>query len=449
MDSKHFDRPSADAIEQLIDSGALDTLRTVLSGYHPADIADVLEELPNEKAVIAFSQLPDFEASEVLDEANSLLTSELVEKVDDERLADLLDTLPMDDAAELLEDMADSTSERLISLMEPEEAREVRQILSYPEDSAGRLMTQDVAALRANWTVGQAIDYLRAIDDTETIHYMYVVDAVGRLTGIVPIRNLVLAQDDVLIDALTTAETFMIAAEADKEEIAEKIARYDVTALPVVDGNNHLLGVVTVDDAVDIIREETTEDMQQLGGSAPLEQPYFSVAPLLMVRKRVGWLVLLFVASFLSSFVLRSFEGLTKEVIILAAFIPLITGTGGNAGSQTVATIIRALAIGEVRWGDMGRAIRKELVVGLVMGVLLGAAGLGYALLLSAGWQVGLVIAFTLPIVVVWSNLVATIIPIFAEHYNIDPTVVSAPMITTIVDATGLLIYFSLATAIL
>lgn len=438
-----------ETVETLLDAGQLDALNQTLRGTHPADIADLLEQLPNEKAVILFEMLPNFEASEVLDEANSSLTAELVEKVDDERLADLLDTLPMDDAAELLEDLPDETSERLIGLMEPDEAHQVRQILSYPEDSAGRLMTQDVAAFRSNWTAKQAVEYLRAIDDTETVHYLYVVDVVGRLIGVVPIRNLLLAKGHETVDTLMLDEIHSIPATADKEKIAKEITRYDLTAVPVIDDENHLIGVVTVDDAVDIITEEITEDIQQLGGSSPLEQPYFSVSAWTMMRKRVGWLVLLFVASFLSSFVLRSFESLTKQVIILAAFIPLITGTGGNAGSQTVATIIRALAVGEVRWGDMGRAIRRELLVGLMMGIALGAAGLLYATILQAGLEVGLVIAFTLPIVVVWSTLVATIIPMTAERLKVDPTVVSAPMITTIVDATGLLIYFGLATLLL
>lgn len=454
--------PSPLEIEALIDRNELETLASLLQQFHPADIADVLEYISAEKAIIAFGLLPAFEASEVLDEANDDLTSELIEQVDDEKLADLLEVLPMDDAAELLDDLPDETSEKLLQLMEPEEQRDVRRILNYPDESAGRLMNQDVAVLRANWTVSQAFDYLRALKDTETLHYLYVVDVVGRLIGIVPIRMLILAQADALIGKIATDEIEHVNVLTDQEEVADIIAKYDYTALPIVDDQDRLLGVITVDDVLDILEEEITEDIQQLGGSAPLEQPYFSVSTLTMVRKRIGWLLLLFFASLLSGSVVALFAGRISNAVMamLTIFITLVIGTGGNAGSQTVATIIRAIAVDEVRLSDLGRALRRELAVGVIMGLLLGMAAFAFASLyalarpstLPSGIvpsQIGLVVACTLPAVVIWSNAIATIIPVMAQRYKIDPTVVSAPMITTIVDATGLLIYFSLAMLIL
>lgn len=438
-------------VRTLIEQGDLDALRTLLAEFHPADVADLLEHLPIEAALEAFRLLPDYEAAEVLDEANSSLTIQLVENVDDERLADLLDVMPMDDAAELLEDLPEETSEKLLGLMEPDESRDVREILSYPEESAGRIMTQDVAALRANWTVTQAFNYLRALPDTETLHYLYVVDVVGRLIGVVPIRNLILAQAETLVEAIAVLNVVAVNVNADQEDIAELISRYDYTAVPVVDDDGILVGVVTVDDALDVLEEEATEDIQQLGGSSPLEQPYFNVSVLTMVRKRVGWLIMLFAASMLSSTVLDRFQALTASFVVLTIFIPLIIGTGGNAGSQTVATIIRAIAVEEVRMNDIWRALRREIAVGLLMGLILGAVGLLYAFLRADQntAEVAIVVALTLPAVVVWSNIAATVIPLMAERLHIDPTVVSAPMITTIVDATGLLIYFTLAYLIL
>ncbi len=454
--------PSPERIEALIDSNSLDALAELLQQFHPADIADVLEALSAEKALIAFRLLPDFEASEVLDEANTSLTNELIEKVDDEKLADLLEVLPMDDAAELLDDLDDAISEKLLGLMEPEERREVRAILSYPENSAGRLMNQDVAVLRANWDVAQAFDYLRALKDTETLHYLYVVDVVGRLTGVVPIRNLILAQADSLIEDLSIPEIAHVSVMTDQEEVANIIAKYDYTALPLVDDDDHLVGVITVDDVLDILAEEITEDIQMLGGSSPLEQPYFSVSTRTMVQKRIGWLLLLFFASLLSGSVVALFAGRISNATMatLTIFITLVIGTGGNAGSQTVATIIRALAVDEVKLSDLGRALRRELAVGVIMGIGLGFAAFAFATFYGllqpdllppsvTPVQIGLVVAFTLPAVVIWSTAIATIIPVMAERYKIDPTVVSAPMITTIVDATGLLIYFSLAVLIL
>ncbi len=454
--------PSIEELEELLERNDLETLREALKGVHPADVADALEELSAEYAITAFSLLPDFEASEVLDEANSSLTAELMESVDDERIADLLDTLPMDDAAELLEDLPAVTAERLLDLMEPEESREVRAILSYPEDSAGRLMTQDVAVLRANWTVSRAFDYLRALTETETLHYLYVVDAVGRLTGVVPIRNLVLAQPERTIGEIAIPNPIYVYVNTDQEEMAEVFARYDYTVLPVNDADGKLQGIVTVDDVIDILALETTEDIQQLGGSSPLEQPYFSVPTLVVMRKRVGWLLLLFFASLLSGSVVAIFNGRISAPIMatLTIFITLVIGTGGNAGSQTVATIIRAIAVEEVRLGDLWRALRREIAAGAIMGIVLGTAGFIFATIYAV-WQhdniavgihplrIALVVACTLPLVVVWSNTIATIIPILAERFKIDPTVVSAPMITTIVDATGLMIYYTLALLLL
>lgn len=445
MDDSTPDLLDPERVETLLEQGALDELREWLEQLHPADIADVLEQVPVEQAVAVFALLPDYEAGEVLDEANSNLTGALLEAIDDERLADLIEALPSDDAVELLEDLPEEQSERLLALMEPEESRSVRELLAYPEGSAGRLMSTDVAALRAQWTVTQAIDYLRALPDLEKLHYLYVVDVVGRLIGVLPVRALVLNQPQTLIGAIADADVISVRVDTDQEDLAELISKYDFTAIPVVDAQDRLLGVVTVDDALDVLEEEATADIQQLGGSSPLDNPYFSVSVWEMVRKRVGWLLLLFFASFLSSFVLDGFTELTRVFIVLTIFIPLITGTGGNAGSQTVATIIRAISVEEVRVRDLWRVVRREVAVGLLMGVILGSFALLYALLRVADLRVAITLALTLPIVIVWSNVTATVIPLLAERVGIDPTVVSAPMITTIVDATGLLIYLSLA----
>ncbi|MDT8306995.1 MAG: magnesium transporter [Anaerolineae bacterium] len=446
--------PTAEEIRLLIEEGRLGELRSLLSTYHPADIADLLDYLPGDDAVILFNLLNLEVASEVLDETGILVRQELVEKVDDERLADLLDELPMDDAAEFLEDLPDVTAARLLDLMQPEEARDVQALLGYGEDTAGRLMSTDVVALRRHWTVAKALDYLRSLHEAETLHYLYVVDRERRLIGVVPIRSLVLAGSQATVEALMDDGVVAVHVDADQEELAEFISRYDFTAIPVVDHENRLVGVVTVDDALDVLQEEATEDIQRLGGSQPLANPYFAVSVPEMVRKRIIWLMLLFVASLLTSAVIGAFEGTVLAMaIVLNRFIPLITGTGGNAGSQTVTTIIRAIAVDEIRTSDVLRAWRREVAVGLLLGILLGIVGSGIgvfqAVLTGSSLRIGLVLGLTLPLVVVWSNSVATLVPIAAERAKIDPTVISAPLITTIVDATALLIYFSLAKLIL
>lgn len=436
-------------IEQLIKQGDLQKLRELLAPIHPADIANLMDELSPDQAVIVFEQLSLETASEVLDETGSIVRQELVEKVDDERLADILDNLPVDDAVEFLEDLPDNVSERLIGLMEPEEAAEVQEILAYEEDTAGRLMTTDFVALRRHWTVDETFKHLRSLEEPETLHYLYVVDRDDKLLGVVPLRELILAPPDATIITIMNDKVVSVPVTADQEELAELVSRYDFVAIPVTDSEGRLVGVVTVDDVLDIFEEEVTEDIQRLGGSEPLDQPYFSASVFEIVKKRIGWLLLLFLASTLSGEVLRLFQSELDVVVSLTLFITLIIGTGGNAGSQTVATIIRAITLDEVRIGNMWQAWRREVTAGLMLGMVMGIVGIFRALLWHTGFEVALVVAFTLPAVVIWSNTVATVIPIVADRVKIDPTVISGPMIATIVDATGLLIYFSLAKLIL
>ncbi len=441
--------PTASELEALIDTLDLDSLRQTLAYIHPADIADLLDGLPAEKAVIVFELLSIEVGSEVLDETGSLVRQELLEKVDDEKLADLLDELPMDDAAEFLEDLPDDVSDRLIMLMEPEEAAEVQELLGYEDGTAGRLMTRDVAALRRFWTVDETLQYLRTLQDAESLHYLYVVDRDDRLLGVVPLRELLLARADTTIDRIMNDQVVAVPVTADQEELAEMVARYDFYSIPVVDGNGRFLGAVTHDDVIDVLEEEATEDIQRLGGSEPLDQPYFAVSVIQIVRKRIGWLLLLFIASTLTGTVINIFQEDLESVIVLSLFIPLIIGTGGNAGSQTVATIIRAITLDEVRLSSLGQALKREVSVGLILGLAMTGVGLLRAFTWGTGFEIALVVGLTLAAVVIWATTVATLVPIMADRFHIDPTVISGPMITTIVDATGLLIYFLLAKAIL
>lgn len=436
-------------IETLLEQGKQEELRERLTHVHPADIADLLDQLEGDQAVAVFSLLSIQIGSEVLDETGSIIRQELVEKVDDEMLADLLDELPMDDAAEFLEDLPDPVSDRLLDLMEPDEAADVQQLLSYEEESAGRLMNRDVAALRRHWTIEETFYYLRSLKDAETLHYLYVVDAADRLLGVVPLRTLIMSQPDATINDIMVQGVVSVPYTADQEELAEMVSRYDYFAIPVVDQEGRLLGVVTHDDVLDILEEEVTEDIQRLGGSEPLEQPYFAVSPFRVVQKRIGWLLLLFIAAIMTATVLQYFEESLKSVIILSFFVPLVTGTGGNAGSQTVATIIRAITLDEVRLSNLLDAWRREVTVAITLGLVMGLCGFGVVTLLTGNLHVAWVVAVTLPLVVTWAVTIATVVPIIAEHFKIDPTVISGPMISTVVDASALLVYFTLAKTLL
>jgi magnesium transporter len=441
-----------DKVKSLIARDQLDELRLLVNDVHPADIAEVLDYLSPDETLIVFDLLTDEVASEVLDETRSLVRQDLVEKVDDERLADLLDELPMDDAAEFLDELPDETASLLLELMEPEEAQEVRELLSYEDETAGRVMTRNVAALRRYWTVSAALDYLRSlaeIEEAETVHYLYVIDRNGRLIGVVPIRALLQASPSTTIESIMEADVMTISVSADQEELAEMVSKYDFVAMPVVDEERRLLGVVTVDDVLDILEEEATEDIQRLGGSEPLAQPYFSASVPKVVGKRLVWLIPLFAASLATDAVVENNKALLAAFVSLTVFIPVVSGTAGNAGSQTVATIIRAIAVGEVRLVDIGRTLSREIAIGLIIGLVLGLAGFVRAILFDSDPGVPLVLAITLLLVVVWATTVATLVPLITERLKIDPAVVSAPMITTIVDATGLLIYLTLAALIL
>lgn len=443
--------PELEKIEELIETNQLEALQVQLANVHPADIAVLLDELETADAVTLFELLPIDVASEVLDETGSPVRQELVEKVADERLADLLDELPVNDAVEFLEDLPDEVSDRLIGLMEPEEAAEVQELLRYEEETAGRLMTREVAALRRHWTVDETFAYLRSLEDAETLHYLYVVDRENRLIGVVPLRQLIIAQPDATIETIMISNVVSAPVTADQEELAELVSRYDFFGIPVVDEENRLLGVVTADDVLDVLEEEATEDIQRLGGSEPLDQPYFAVSIFQVFRKRVGWLLILFLAATLTGTVTSMFQELLEVAVILTVFIPLIIGTGGNAGSQTVATIIRAITLDEVRLGNVAAAWSREVSVGLLLGISMSLVGIVYIRLFfpEAGHQIPLVVGLTLPAVVVWSTTIATLVPTLADRFHIDPAVISGPMITTIVDATGLLIYFLLAKQLL
>lgn len=439
-------------IERLVAVNGMnrEALRELLETIHPADIAEVLDELSDGARLAVFNLLSTEVASEVLDETDPEITRFIFEELPDERLADLLEELPMDDAARLLADLPPETAEGLIELMQPEDAAEVRDLLSYEENTAGRLMTDKFIRLRSTWTVAETLNYLRHLDpETETIAYLYVVDHRDRLVGVVPLRSLVTAQPTQTIEEIMTPRVVSVTVDTDQEELAETVAKYDFSAIPVVDLEGHLVGIVTVDDVVDILEAEATEDIQRLGGSEPLDQPYFTLPIPTLARKRIGWLLLLFIAETFTGSVLRIFEKELDAVVALSFFIPLLIGTGGNAGSQTVSTIIRALAVGEVIWRDALRVLVREVSAGLMVGTFLGIVGFGRALLWGTGAPLALVVALTLPVIVVWANTIGSLVPIAAEKVGIDPTVVSAPLITTMVDATGLAIYFLIAKIVL
>lgn len=433
-------------VRSLLDNEKLGELSAELDSWHPADVGELFHNLSPDERVQVFRLLPEEHAGDVLSMVDLEIARTLIEQVAPERMADILEDIAMDDAAELLEDLPRGMREELIDLMQPKEAGEVRDLLAYPEESAGRIMTQDLARLRRRWTVNETLDYLRHLDpETETIYYLYVVDEDDRLVGVAPLRTLVSTLPERTVGEIMTPNIISAHVDDDQEAVAEIVAKYDFLAVPVVDDDGRLVGIVTVDDIVDVLSEEATEDIQRLGGSEPLNMPYLATPIRAIVQKRIGWLLLLFIGAALTSNVLNFFAELFAEqsYAALSVFIPLLIGTGGNAGSQTVTTVTRALGLGEIQFRQTLRVMLREAVTGIGVGGLLGIIAFFVVLFLDP--NLALIVACSLPIITIWANMVGALIPIAADRLGIDPAVVSAPFIATLVDTTGLAIYFSIA----
>jgi len=440
-------------------------LAAAIDDAHPADVADAMADLPRDDALRVFAALDLVRAAETLDEVDPDLSRYLLDHEVPGRIAALLDLLPPDDAAEVVSEASPERQEELLEDLErraPEDAAEVRELLSYREDTAGRLMTDKFARLDADLTVDEAFAAIRSVDpDVETLNDLYVVEpAVGhkpgeeRLVGVLSLRDLVRARPEQRVRDIMVHgdEIISVSVDTDQEEVARVISKYDFLALPVLDRDGNLAGIVTVDDVVDVLVEEQTEDVLKLGAvqQRHSEIPYLSTSVLATVRQRFGWLLLLFVASFLTAQVGEHYEGLVGRVAALASFVPMLIGTGGNAGAQAVMTVTRALALGEVRFGDWVRVLWRELRTGLVLGGTLSAVGFVFVfLVMRQPAPFAAVIACSITGIVIWATIVGSILPIVAKRLGFDPAVMSAPFITTLVDATGLILYFNVARLIL
>lgn len=410
----------ADLLADLDDSHQI----TLLSQLHPADSADILEELEDEDAAELVAALPPETATRIVDE------------------------MEPDEAADVLAELSPEQARTILnSLDDPDE---IHPLLLHPDDSAGGLMTSEFLALRRRMTAGDAIQAIRQWQpDVETIYHLFVVDRHGKLCGLVNLRQLVMASPDTPLIEIMDTDIISVPVGTDQEECARLMSRYDLLTLPVVDDNNILLGVITVDDVVDVLEEEATEDIQRLGGSEPLDQPYLTTGILAVARKRVGWLMLLFITESLTGTVLRHFEDELQAAVALAFFVPLLIGTGGNAGSQTTSTIIRALAVGDIDLRDAFASLWHELRVGILLGLGMGVFAYVRALTWGTGQDLALTVSLAIFTIVVWANGLGAVLPMIAARFRIDPTVVSGPVMSTLVDATGLFIYFTVARILL
>ena len=443
------------------DGGDL-AMTAALRGHHPADIAEVMERLAKPEALFVFNWLDNARAAEVLDEIDADLSRYLVGNAPPGRIADLLQTLPMDDAAELIEDTQATDPERAEELLEelatrsPEDAAEVRELLSYDDKTAGRLMTDKFVRLAGGMSVEEAFAAIRRSDpDVETLSDLYVTDGGAEdretLIGVLSLRDLVRAAPNARIAQVMIPEPIAVTVDTDQEIVAQTISKYDFLAVPVLDRNGYLAGIVTVDDVVDVLVEEQTEDALKQGAVQPgvANMPYFSVPIWTAVQSRVPWLAMLFVASMLTTVVLQENQSELDSVPALSLFFTLLVGTGGNAGAQTISTVIRGMSIGEIRGRDALRVLGKEFGTGLLLGALLAVVAFARAYMIEKRVDFAVVVALTVWAICAWSNVIASMIPLAAQRLKIDPALVSSPLITTLVDASGLFIYLMIAKAIL
>jgi magnesium transporter len=433
-------------VKLLLDSAYLNTLRELLKKQHPADIADLLEIVSEEQQIIIFELLQDEMAAEVLDETGTEVTRDLVDAIPDEKIADLLEAMPNDDAAEVLSELDDDRAEDILALMQPKDAAEVEALLAYPEGTAGRLMATEVVKLRTSWTVERSIEHLRTVDtEAETLAYLYVVDSHDHLTGVIPLHDLITSPASRKLSDLTPRSVISVRVDTDQEEVARIVSQYDFFAVPVISMDGKLVGIITHDDVVDILQDEFTEDVQRMGGSEPLEDSYLSASIFEIVRKRVGWLLVLFLVEMLTGSLLRYFQTEIQTVMALLVFVPLLIGTGGNAGSQATSTIIRAIAVGEARFEDLWKLLWHEARVGFMLGLVMALAGLIPALMWNSPVPLALTVAAALFTTVFWANIIGALLPPLMAKLRIDPAALSGPVMSTLVDASGLFIYFTLA----
>jgi magnesium transporter len=433
----------------LVAARDVEALNDWLNQANTLEIAEELARLDRAERAVPFRLLAKDRALEVFEALDPLHQQELLEGLREAGVGQLFEDMDPDDRARLVDEMPAKVAKRLLAGLSPHERALTATLLGYPENSAGRVMSPEVVNLRANQTVGDALDRLRRIGTSaETIYALPVTDESRRLVGALGLRDLVLAEPDQRIGDLMDEDVYSAHVDQDQEQVARLIQEADLLALPIVDAEGRLVGIVTVDDAMQILEEEQTEDVARAGGAEPLAHPYLSVSVLGLARSRVVWLLVLIVAATLTVNVLNVFEPTLANTVALALFIPLVIGTGGNAGSQSATTVTRALAVGELRNTDVVLVVLREARVGLLLGAMLGAVAV-IPVALFVGQQIAAIVSFTLLAVCTLATLVGSLLPLLARRLGFDPAVMSAPFISTLVDATGLVVYFLIAKLIL
>lgn len=444
-------------IKKLVDNKQYHIVKEKLIELDEADIAEILEELDTQNLVKIFRLLPKDIAAEVFSYLPIENEQDIITYLSDKEAASIIDNMYADDAADLMEEMPSNVVKRLLSKTTPETRKDINQLLKYPEDSAGSIMTVEFIDVKEDYTVKQAINKIKKeVSDKETIDTCFVVDKGRHLLGVVTLRDLLLSeQDDIMKDIMTSYQT-QITTLTDQEEVANDFKKYDVTSMPVVDSENRLVGIITIDDIVDIMEEETTEDIEKMAAITPTDKTYFNTSTFETFKKRIPWLLLLMVSATFTGSIISSFEASLAIFPMLTAFIPMLMDTGGNSGSQASVTIIRGIAINEIEGKDTLKVLFKEIRVALLCGLTLAVANFAKIALIdnlmlkhNVPYNISFIICLTIMFTVIIAKMIGATLPILAKKLKFDPAVMASPFITTIVDAVSLLVYFQIAKLIL
>jgi len=445
-------------IRALLDARDLGTLKEVLSDWTPADIAELISDLPEHEQALIFRILPRDLAADVFEYIDFDMQESLLKGLGKEEVAAILNEMSPDDRTALLEDLPGSVARQMITLLSAEERKVAVKLLGYPEESIGRLMTPDYIAVKPEWTLAEVLDHIRKYGkDSETLNIVYVVDEKGKLVDDMKIRDIILAPPESKVIDIMDENFVALHVTDDQESAVEVFKKYDRVALPVIDAMGLLIGIVTVDDVFDIAEEEATEDIHKLAAVEALDEPYSTIPIFSIVKKRAVWLTILFIGEIMTAIAMGHFEEELSKAVVLSIFIPLIISSGGNSGSQAATLVIRAMALGEITLKDWWLIMRREVMSGFSLGCILGAIGFiqvaalaNFTGSIGVHWiLVGLTVGFSLVGIVLWGTLSGSMLPFILKRVGADPATSSAPLVATMVDVTGLIIYFSVAILIL
>ncbi len=438
-------------ILELLEERKYSEISGLLKNSNPADAAGLLEELPETKMPIVFRLLPKELAAEAFSYMDGDSQEILIRGFSDKELDEVMGQLYLDDTVDMIEEMPANVVKKILRHVDTDTRKMINQVLNYPKDSAGSIMTMEYVDLKRNMTVEQAFERIRRTGvEKETIYTCYVTDSRRKLEGIVTVKDLLLSPKTEVIRNIMETNIKFVSTHTDQEEVAQELSKYDFLAIPVVDAEERLVGIVTVDDAIDVLQEEATEDIEKMAAISPSDRPYVKTGVFATWKKRVPWLLILMISATFTSAIISSYENALAASMVLTSFIPMLMDTGGNSGSQSSITIIRSLSLGEIKYSDVPKVILKEASVALLCGGTLAAANFIKLMLIDRiTIVVALVVCLTLALVVLVANLVGSTLPILAKRLGLDPTVMASPFITTIVDAVALVIYFNIAKLLL